>query len=168
MNGAVALIIGFTAVFALCRKTELYPALTDGIRDGLSVVYRIFPPVAAMLTAVYMFRASGALEVFTDVLTPVFTFLGIPPETAALILIRPLSGSGALAVATDIIKQHGADSVIGKITAVMIGSTETTFYTIAVYLGAAGIKKSRYAIPAALTADLVSFIAAGIMVRLLF
>jgi spore maturation protein SpmB len=74
MNGAVALIIGFTAVFALCRKTELYPALTDGIRDGLSVVYRIFPPVAAMLTAVYMFRASGALEVFTDVLRPYLHF----------------------------------------------------------------------------------------------
>jgi spore maturation protein B len=168
MNGTVALIIGFTAVFALCRKTELYPALTDGIEDGLKVIYRIFPPVAAMLTAVYMLRASGALDAFTSLLTPVFNFLGIPPETSPLILIRPLSGSGALAVATEIIKQYGADSIIGKITAVMIGSTETTFYTVAVYLGAAGIKKSRYAIPAALTADLVSFIAAGIMVRLLF
>ncbi len=167
MNGAVALIIGFTAVFALCRKTELYPALTDGIREGLGVVYRIFPPVAAMLTAVYMFRASGALDVFTDVLKPVFSLFGIPPETAALILMRPLSGSGALAVATELIRRHGADSAIGRITAVMMGSTETTFYTVAVYLGAAGIKKSRYAIPAALTSDLVGFIAAGVMVRLL-
>jgi spore maturation protein B len=168
MNGVVALVIGFTALFALLRKTELYPALTDGIKDGLSVIYRIFPPVAAMLTAVYMFRASGALEILTFALSPAFNLLGIPPETAPLILIRPLSGSGALAVATEIIKQYGADSEIGRISAVMIGSTETTFYTIAVYFGAAGIKKSRYAVPAALLADLASFIAAGIMVRLLF
>ena len=168
MNGVVAVVIGFTALFALLRKTELYPALTDGIKDGLSVIYRIFPPVAAMLTAVYMFRASGALEILTFALSPAFNLLGIPPETAPLILIRPLSGSGALAVATEIIRQYGPDSETGRITAVMIGSTETTFYTIAVYFGAAGIKRSRYAIPAALLADLAGFIAAGIMVRLLF
>lgn len=168
MNGAVALIIAFTAVFALCRRTELYQALTDGIRDGLKVVYKIFPPVAAMLTAVYMFRASGALEIFTDLLRPTFAALGIPPETAPLLLIRPLSGSGALAVANDIIRQNGADSTIGRIAAVMLGSTETTFYTVSVYLGAAGIKKSRYAVPAALMADIAAFAAAGIAVRLLF
>lgn len=168
MNGVVAVVIGFTALFALLRKTELYPALTEGIKDGLSVIYRIFPPVAAMLTAVYMFRASGALEILTFALSPAFNLLGIPPETAPLILIRPLSGSGALAIATEIIKQTGPDSEAGRITAVMMGSTETTFYTVAVYFGAAGIKKSRYAIPAALLADLAGFIAAGIMVRLLF
>jgi spore maturation protein B len=162
MNGVVALVIGFTALFALLRKTELYPALTDGIKDGLSVIYRIFPPGAAMLTAVYMFRASGALEILTFALSPAFNLLGIPPETAPLILIRPLSGSGALAVATEIIKQYGADSEIGRISAVMIGSTETTFYTIAVYFGAAGIKKSSMPYRAALLADLASFIAAGI------
>jgi spore maturation protein B len=94
--------------------------------------------------------------------------LGIPPETAPLLLIRPLSGSGALAVANDIIRQNGADSTIGRIAAVMLGSTETTFYTVSVYLGAAGIKKSRYAVPAALMADIAAFAAAGIAVRLLF
>lgn len=167
-GGAVALITAFTAVYALCRKTELYPALTDGISSGLRTVLNIFPSLVAMLTAVYMLRASGAMDAFSAALSPLLSRLGIPNEAAPVILIRPLSGSGALAFGAELINSLGPDSLPGRITAVMLGSTETTFYVISVYYSGAGIKKTGYAIPAALIADLVGFIAAGISVRLLF
>lgn len=166
-GGAVAAIIAFTAVFSMCRRVELYPALTAGMESGLKTAVKIFPSVAAMLTAVYMLRACGALDAFTALAAPVLSRLGIPEQTASLMLIRPLSGTGALAFASELINTFGPDSEIGRIAAVMLGSTETTFYVIAVYFGAVGIKKSRYAIPAALIADLVGFIMAGISVRLL-
>jgi spore maturation protein B len=115
-----------------------------------------------------MLRASGALDALTHLLTPLFDFLGVPPEMASLALLRPLSGSGALAVGSELIESHGPDSFIGRAVSVMLGSTETTFYTIAVYFGAAKIKRTRYAVPAALTADFVGLVAACIMTRLLF
>jgi len=121
-----------------------------------------------LLTAVSMFRASGAMEWLSRIFAPVTGLLGIPQETTPLLLVRPVSGSGALAVASDLIKTYGADSYIGRVAAVMMGSTETTFYTIAVYFGAAGIHKTRHTIPAALTADLTGFIAAAFAVRLFF
>ena len=115
-----------------------------------------------------MFRASGALDLLTALLTPLLTALGIPPETAPLLVIRPLSGSGALAVGSDLMRQYGPDSYIGRCAAVMLGCTETTFYTVAVYFGAAGVKRTRYTIPAALTADLAAFFSAALAVRLFF
>ena len=115
-----------------------------------------------------MLRASGALAALETAFSPVFLRLGIPPETAALIFIRPFSGSGALAVGSELINVYGADSQIGRTAAVMLGSTETTFYTIAVYFGAVGIKKTRHAIPAALCADFIGFFVAAMTVRLLF
>ena len=114
-----------------------------------------------------MLRASGALAALETAFSPMFLWLGIPPETAALIFIRPFSGSGALAVGSELIGTYGADSQIGRTAAVMLGSTETTFYTIAVYFGAVGIKKTRHAIPAALCADFVGFFVAAMTVRLL-
>ena len=128
---------------------------------------RILPPLVGLLTAVYMFRASGAMELLAGVLSPVLTRLGIPPETAALLLIRPVSGGGALAIGSDLMAQYGPDSYIGRCAAVMLGSTETTFYTIAVYFGSAGIRRTRHTIPAALIADLTGFMAAAFAVRLL-
>ena len=113
-----------------------------------------------------MLRASGAVEWLSGVLTPAFSFMGIPPETALLVLIRPISGSAALAVGADLMAQYGVDSVIGQTVAVMLGSTETTFYTISVYFGAAGIQKTRYTVPAALVADLTGFLAASWVTRL--
>ena len=107
--------------------------------------------------AVYMFRASGALDWLTALLAPVLTAMGIPPETTPLLVIRPLSGSGALAAGSELMETYGVDSTIGRTAAVMLGCTETTFYTIAVYFGAAGVRRLRYTIPAALTADLVGF-----------
>ena len=122
----------------------------------------------ALLTAVYILRASGALEALTSLLSPLLTLLGIPPETAPLMLLRPVSGSGALAAATELIGQYGPDSYIGRTAAVMLGSTETTFYVIAVYFGAAGIKRTRWAVPAALCADITGFAVSALAVRLLW
>ena len=121
-----------------------------------------------LMTAVSMFRASGALEWLTRLCAPALDVLGIPAELTPLLLIRPISGSGALAVATDLMRTHGPDSYIGRVAAVMLGSTETTFYTIAVYFSAAGITRTRYAVPAALCADLVGFLASAWAVGVVF
>lgn len=120
------------------------------------------------MTAVYMLRASGLMELLGNLLAPALTKLGIPPETAALLFVRPISGSGALAIGSELMASHGPDSYVGRVAAVMLGSTETTFYTIAVYFGSAGIRRTRYAIPAALLADLAGFMAAAFAVRLVF
>jgi spore maturation protein B len=122
----------------------------------------------ALLTAVSMLRSSGALELAEGLLSPVLNRLGIPPETVALLLVRPISGSAALGVGAELISTYGPDSTVGRTAAVMLGSTETTFYTIAVYFGAAGVRKTRYAVPAALCADLAGFLSASWAVRLLY
>lgn len=153
---------------ALAEKKNVYTLLTDGAAEGLSTVAHILPALIVLLTAVGMLRASGILAQFSSLLEPVFRIFGIPPETAPLVLIRPISGSAALAVGTEIIQTYGADSTIGRTAAVMLGSTETTFYIISVYFGSAGIKNTRWAIPAALTADLTGFLTAAIVTRLLW
>ncbi|MBQ0037402.1 MAG: spore maturation protein [Clostridiales bacterium] len=162
-----ALLAG-TAAYALGKKVDVYGALTAGIGEGLSTIVKILPSLVGLLTAVYMFRASGAMEFLTTLLSPLLQKLGIPPEMTALALIRPISGSGALAVGSELMQQYGPDSYIGRTAAVMLGCTETTFYTVAVYFGAAGIHRTRYAVPAALTADLVAFLSAAWCVRLFF
>ena len=162
-----AAFIAFAALYGALRGVDVFAAFADGVRDGLRVLLGIFPSLAALLTAVYMLRASGALDALTGLLSPVLGALGIPAETAPLMLIRPFSGSGALAVAGELIAAEGPDSLAGRTAAVMLGSTETTFYVIAVYFGAAGVKKTRWAIPAALCADLTGFIAASAFARLL-
>ena len=162
-----SLLLG-AAAWGLRKKADVYDALVCGGREGLKVAAGLIPPLAALLTAVYMFRASGALALLARVLSRVLEALGIPPETAALLLVRPVSGSGALAVGSELMAAHGPDSYIGRCAAVMLGCTETTFYTIAVYFGAAGIRRTRYTVPAALTADLAGFMAAAWSVRLFF
>lgn len=124
--------------------------------------------LVVLLSAVQMFRASGAMELLTGLLSPVLEGLGIPPETAVLLLVRPVSGSGALAVGSQLMEQYGPDSYIGRVTAVMLGCSETTFYTVAVYYGAAGIRRTRHTVPAALAADAAAFIAAAWAVRVFF
>lgn len=161
-------LLAGAALYALRQRVDVFSALTQGAGEGLTVVIRILPALAALLTAVYMLRASGALDALTALLAPALTVLGVPPETAPLLVIRPLSGSGALAAGGDIMRQYGPDSYIGRCAAVMLGCTETTFYTVAVYFGAAGIKRTRYTIPAALTADLAAYLAAAWAVRLFF
>ena len=160
------LLLGVSLV-TLYKKENTYDLLLQGGAEGLRLMASILPALVVLLTAVHMLKASGAIELLSSLLAPVFQFLGIPPETAMLVLIRPFSGSAALAVGADLMAEFGPDSLIGRTAAVMLGSTETTFYTISVYFGAAGIKKTRYAIPAALFADLVGFCMASWTVRLL-
>ena len=164
----VPVLLTFTACFALGKRVDVYSALTKGAEEGLTVLLHILPSLIALLSAVYMFRASGAMEALGALLAPALDKIGIPAETAPLLFIRPISGSGALAVASDLMDAHGPDSYIGRVAAVMLGSTETTFYTIAVYFGSAGIVRTRHTVPAALAADLTGFLTAALTVRLLF
>ena len=152
--------------FALGKKETPYDLMLEGAKDGLKLTVTLVPPLVLLLTAVSMLRASGAIELLSMAAAPLFSFFRIPPETALLVLIRPISGSAALAVGTELMTVYGVDSQIGRTVAVMLGSTETTFYVISVYFGAAGIQKTRYAIPAALIADLIGFVVASLTSRL--
>ena len=154
-----------TACAALAKRQDVYGALLEGGLDGLKLLVTIVPALVVLLTAVHMLRASGAIELLTKWLSPVAAAVGIPAETLPLVLLRPISGSAALAVGADLMSVHGPDSLIGRMAAVMLGSTETTFYTISVYFGAAGVKKTRYTIPAALIADVTGFLAASFCAR---
>lgn len=163
-----ALILLTASLLALRKKENTYDLLLQGGAEGLKLLLHITPALVILLTAVTMLRASGAVDLLSRLLTPLFRLFGIPPETAMLVLIRPISGSAALAVGSELMAQYGPDSLIGRTAAVMLGSTETTFYTISVYFGAVGIKKTRYAIPAALIADLTGFIVASLTARYFF
>ena len=156
------------ALWGLARRVDLWSALTDGAEKGLKVSLRIMPPLIGLLTAVHMLRASGALELLGDALGPALAAVGIPAETIGLLLVRPVSGSAALGVGAELIETYGPDSLVGRTAAVMLGSTETTFYTVAVYFGAAKVGKTRYAVPAALCADVAGVLAASRAGRLLF
>ena len=164
----IPLLLLFVSCYALHKKQDVYSLLLLGAQDGLRLLLSIVPALIILLTAVSMLRASGCLDLLTALLTPLCTHLGIPPEVVPLMLIRPISGSAALAVGADLMWEHGVDSLIGRTAAVMLGSSETTFYTISVYFGAAGIKRTRYAIPAALCADVVGFFCAALFTRLFF
>lgn len=168
MNMLVPVIMLAAALWGMHRRVDLWGTLVEGAGEGLRVTARIAPALVGLLTAVYMLRASGALELLGRALSPVLTRLGIPPETVPLLLVRPVSGSAALGVGADIIQSCGPDSTVGRIAAVMLGSTETTFYTVAVYFGAAGVTRTRCAVPAALCGDAAGFLMAGVAVRLFF
>ena len=164
----IPLILAACACAALRRRENVYDALTDGAAEGLRLLITILPSLVILLTAINMLRASGMLDRLSEALGPLCLRIGLPPETLPLILVRPFSGSAALAVGADLMRQYGVDSRIGRTAAVMLGSTETTFYTVSVYFSAAGISRSRYVIPAALFADLTGFAAAALFTRLWF
>lgn len=164
----VPCLLAGVALWGVGKRVDVYGALVQGAGDGLGILLRILPSLIGLLTAVHMLRASGALELAGNLLAPVLDRLGIPSQLIGLMLIRPISGSGALGVGAELITTYGPDSLIGRTAAVMLGSTETTFYTIAVYFGGLGIVKTRYAVPAAMCADLAGFIAAAWAVRLVF
>ena len=164
----VPVLLCAVGVYGAHRRVDVYGALTKGAEEGLTVLLRVLPSLVGLLTAVYMFRASGAMDWLGRLLAPVLTALGIPPECAPLLLIRPISGSGALALGSELMERCGVESYAGRVAAVMLGSSETTFYTVAVYYGAAGITKTRYTIPAALVADAVMFLLSAYAVRLFF
>ncbi|MGE4354359.1 MAG: spore maturation protein [Oscillospiraceae bacterium] len=162
------IIIAAVALYAHMRGVDVFDCACKGAKRGVETALKMLPPLVCLLAAVYMLRASGLIELMAQICAPLFELLGIPPETAALIFLRPVTGSGALAVGSELIAQYGVDSEIGRTAAVMIGSTETTFYVLAVYLGAAGVKRGGKFLPAALCADLVGFITAAWAVRFFF
>ena len=164
----VPVLLFLTAAIALGKRESPYDLMLSGAAEGLKLVISIIPPLVLLLTAVSMLRSSGGIEILSRFFAPAFSFFGIPPETAILVLVRPLSGSAALAVGAELMAEHGVDSLVGRTVAVMLGSTETTFYTISVYFGAAGIKKSRYTVFAALLADLTGFVMAALTTRMFF
>ena len=166
------MIVPFTicgvALYGAFHRVDVYSSLVQGAGEGLSTLVRIVPSLVGLMTAVYMLRASGALELAALALAPLLERVGLDPELLPLMLVLPISGSAALGVGAELISTYGPDSQLGRTAAVMLGSTETTFYTIAVYFGAVGITRTRYAVPAALCADLTGFLAASWAVGLLF
>ncbi len=164
----VPLTICGVALYGAARRVDVYGALAQGAGSGLETLVRIVPALVGLMTAVYMLRASGALELAAGALAPLMERVGLSPELLPLMLVRPISGSAALGVGAELISAYGPDSRLGRTAAVMLGSTETTFYTVAVYFGAVGITRTRYAVPAALCADLTGFLASAWAVRLLF
>ena len=162
----VPIVLLLASILTLRKKENTYNLLLDGAGEGLKILVSIVPTLIVLMTAVTMLRESGAVEWLSGLLSPVLSYVGLPPETVLLVLIRPLSGSAALAIGADLMAQYGVDSQIGRTVAVMLGSTETTFYTISVYFGAAGISKTRYTVPAALIADLTGFLVASWVTRL--
>lgn len=164
----VPLAVSGILLYGAARRVDIVSSFLTGAKEGLHTALAILPPLVLLLTVIGMLRASGGLDVLSGLLAPLFRLLGVPPETAPLALIRPLSGSGALAALEDALSAYGADSLAGRTAAVMMSSTETTFYTTAVYFGAVGVKRTRYAIPCALIGDLTGIIVSAWAVRLFF
>ena len=164
----VPVLLLLVSCHALHKKEDVYSLLVLGAQDGLRLLSSILPALVILLTAVSMLRESGCLTFLTRLFSPVCSFFGIPSELVPLMLVRPLSGSAALAVGAELMRTHGVDSLIGRTAAVMLGSTETTFYTISVYFGAAGVRRTRYTLPAACIADLTGFFVAALSTKLLF
>ena len=158
----------FTVLYGAFKKVRVYDSFVSGAKEGLQVTVNIFPYLLAIFVAVKAFQASGAFDLIKLALAGSFSFLGIPPEVLSVAIIKPLSGSASTAVFTDIVKSTGPDSLASRISAVIIGSAETTFYVLAVYLGAVGIRRTKYLVPVCLIADTLGIIIAIIIVRLMF
>lgn len=161
------LIVGFP-LYGLLKKVAVYEEFVEGAKGGFQVAVTIIPYLVAILFAIGMFRASGAMDFMVEGLRPLLGIFGVPPEVLPMMIMRPLTGSGSAAIVLDMINQFGEDSILVKMVATMFGSTETTFYVIAVYFGAVNIKKTRHAVPAGLIADIVAMFAAIFVVKWLF
>lgn len=164
----VPVIIMSVFTIGIFGKTDIFESFCKGAKEGLQTSFDILPSLILLMTCVGCLKASGVLDVLSGLLSPVTDLFGFPRECTPLIFIRSLSGSGALSMFDKLNADYGPDSFIGRVAATMMGSTETTFYTLAVYFGAVKIKKTRYALPAALSADLTGWIAAVVAVRLFF
>ncbi|MDZ7267838.1 MAG: spore maturation protein [candidate division KSB1 bacterium] len=150
------------------RKVKVYECFVEGAKEGFNVAIRIIPFLVAILFAIGMFRASGAMDLFVKLLSPVTNLIGMPAEALPVALMRPLSGSGSLGLTTELMKTHGPDSFIGRLVSTMYGSTETTFYVLAVYFGSVSIKKIRHALATGLLADVAGLLAAVFICHLIF
>ena len=156
---AIPVMLVAIPLIGIIRKVKVYDVFVDGAKEGFDVAIKIIPFLVGILVAIGMFRASGAMELLTQALQPVMNATGFPAELMPLAILRTLTGSGSLAFTTDLIKTHGPDSLIARMAATMYGSSETTFYVLAVYFGAIAVRKTRHAVPAALIGDIVAAIA---------
>ena len=157
---AIPVLLVVIPLAGLIRQVKVYDVFIEGAKEGFDVGVKIIPFLVGILVAIGMFRGSGAMELLTSALRPLATATGFPAELVPLAILRSLTGSGSLAFTTDLVKTHGADSLIARTAATMYGSTETTFYVLAVYFGAVGVRRTRHAVPAALVGDVVAAIAA--------
>lgn len=165
---ALPVILLTVLTFGMTKKVPLYEEFTEGAKDGFKVSVKIIPYLVAIIVGISMLRASGAIEMLANVLAPILVKFNIPPDTLPLMIVRSLSGSGALGIFSDIANHAGPDSYATKLAAVMLGSSETTFYVLAVYFGSVGITKIRYALIVGLLADLIGIIAAVSVCNLMF
>jgi len=165
---AIPVFIFGIPVYGALKKVKVYESFVEGAKGGFQMAIRIIPYLVAILVAVGMLRGAGAIDMLARWMDPVLQRVGFPVEILPLAIMRPLSGSGSMGIVTELIKVHGPDSFIGRLAASAYGSTETTFYVLAVYFGSIGIKKTRHAVLCGLTADIASLIAAIIICRLVF
>jgi spore maturation protein B len=165
---AIPVIIVVFLGWGLFKKVKVYEVFVDGAKEGFNTAVRIIPYLVAMLFAIGVFRASGAMDVLSSILSPVTKLIGMPAEALPMAFLRPLSGSGSLGLMAEIMKAHGPDSFLGVLVSTMYGSSETTFYVLAVYFGAVQIKNARHAVPAGLIADLFGMLGALFVCRILF
>ncbi len=165
---AIPLMILIFLVWGAVRKVKVYESFIEGAKEGFATAVRIIPYLVAMLFAIGMFRASGAMDLLVKAISPVTNIIGLPAEALPMALMRPLSGSGSLGIMAELMKVHGPDSFIGVLASTMYGSSETTFYVLAVYFGAVQIKNTRHAVPAGLIADLFGMLGALFICRILF
>lgn len=163
----VPVFILFVIIYGVAKRVNVYEAFCEGAKDGISVAVRMLPLMCAMLSAISVMRGSGLLDKVSSLLLRPLSFIGIPPEIVSLFIIRPFSGSASLGMLTDIFDSCGVNSQTALIASVLMGSTETTFYTIALYYGSVGIKKTRYTLFAAIFCDLTSLLAAVLAVRMI-
>lgn len=164
----IPLLVVFIPCYGFFKGVAVYDTFVAGARDGLKTVINIIPYLLAMMLTINILQTSGTLELLVQGLKPVLEFFHIPTDIFPLVVLRPLSGSGSMAFVNSIFQQHGPDSLLGKIASTVMGSSETTFYVVAVYFGAIGINDSRYAIPLGLIADIVGFLAAVFICNLVF
>lgn len=167
LKSIIPILIFSIVLYGMIKKVKVYECFVEGVKDGLQICFRIFPYILAMLLAVAILRESGVLTYFNKIIAPVVKVIGLPPEVVPLVLIKPLSGSGSLGVYAEILKNYGADSYIGILASIIMGSTETIFYTLTVYFGAVNVKKIRHTLYAAIMADLTAIILAVIITRFL-
>ena len=165
---AIPTVIGLIVMWGWVSGINVFDSFLNGARGGIGIAFKIIPALVALITAVGVFKASGALDLLTHSLAPFTKLIGIPAEVVPLALLRPISGSGAMVIFNDLLTRFGPDSLIGRIASVMEGSTETTFYTIAVYYGATSIRRIRHTVSASVIADLTGFIMSAICVRIFF
>ena len=165
---AIPVVIALVSLYAICKKVPVYSVFTEGAKEGFSTAIMIIPYLVAMLCAIGMFRASGAMDFICDLLAPVTNVIGLPSEVLPMAIMRSFSGGGAEGMMADLLAQYGTQSQIGRIASVALGSTETTFYVVAVYFGSVGISNTRHSIAAGLLGDLASLIAATLIVNIMW